>query len=106
VANLEALWAARNLKFYPFALKLAINSDQGPLRFLQTEEKVFEIELCTGIEKAFLKCSDWELLNLKVSTVLGIPDQLYSQYGISQTYLQNALNDYLVQSDWNRIIRR
>jgi hypothetical protein len=86
------------LKFYPFALRAAIKSDQGPLSFLQTEAQPFEIYLCTGIRKQFLNCSDWELLNLKVSTVLGIPDQLYNQYGISQTYLQNALNDFLVQS--------
>ena len=90
--------AARNLKFYPIALKLAIESNDGPLKFLENSGSPFQIEHCTGIRKPFLECSDWELLNLSPPTVLDIPDRLYGQYGISQTYLQNALNNYLVQT--------
>ncbi|GAQ46230.1 group II decarboxylase [Aspergillus niger] len=35
VANLEAIWAARNLKFYPLSLKLAMDAG-NPLHFLTT----------------------------------------------------------------------
>ena len=45
-----------------------------------------------------MECSMWELLNLKPSTVLNIPDQLYKTYGISQTALGNALRTYSIQT--------
>lgn len=43
VANVESIWATRNLKFYPLSLKLAI--EMSPLKYLA---EVFNIELCTG----------------------------------------------------------
>lgn len=58
----------------------------------------FDIELCTGEKKPFMECSTWELLNLKPSTVLNIPDRLADTYGISQTALAAAMHDYLIQT--------
>ncbi|KAE8422855.1 PLP-dependent transferase [Aspergillus pseudocaelatus] len=102
VANLEAIWAARNLKFYPLSLKLAITKTDGNLRFLKDVK--FEIEICDGTLKSFSDCSSWELLNLKPSTVLNIPKQLYKQFGISQTALANALDPYSVQTKGKRYL--
>jgi hypothetical protein len=93
VANLESIWAARNLKFYPLSLRLAI--EKGPLAFLSS---AFKVELCSGESKLFTECSTWELLNLKPSTVLNIPTQLYEEFGISQTALTNAFTDFLIQT--------
>jgi len=93
VANLESIWAARNLKFYPLSLKLAIESSS--LRYLAD---VFEIELCTGKKKKFAQCDTWELLNLKPSTVLNIPDQLFNDFGVSQTALTNAFSAFSIQT--------
>lgn len=45
-----------------------------------------------------MDCSTWELLNLKPSTVLDIPDRLANEYGISQTALGAALKDYSIQT--------
>lgn len=73
--------------------------DKGPLEFLKNVTKPFEIKLCTGRTKAFTDCDTWDLLNLTPETVLGIPQQLYDDYGVSQTFLQNALSDYLIQSN-------
>lgn len=91
-------YPARNLKCYPFSLKMAIKDQQGLLHFLNTIDPPFMIETCDGTSKEFLNCSDWELLNLKVPTVLGLPDQLYATYGISQSFLQSALDPFLVQT--------
>ncbi|KAL4756000.1 uncharacterized protein BDW70DRAFT_164914 [Aspergillus foveolatus] len=55
VANLEAIWAARNLKFYPLSLKLAITKTDGNLRFLKDVK--YEIETCDGTMKSLLDCS-------------------------------------------------
>ncbi|KAH8423228.1 pyridoxal phosphate-dependent decarboxylase family protein [Aspergillus melleus] len=94
VANLEAIWALRNLKFYPLSLSLAITN--GDLKFLKDVK--FEVELSNGSVKRFLDCTSWELLNLKPSTILEFPQQLYEQYGVSQTALAKALDLYSVQT--------
>ncbi|GAW26288.1 putative L-tyrosine decarboxylase [Rosellinia necatrix] len=96
VANLEAIWATRNLKFYPFSLKLAI--EKGPLKFLSTVEPPFTVETCNAGPKEFLKLTKEELLNLTPSTVLSIPTLLGEKYSISPSFLQDALKPYLVQT--------
>ncbi|CAB4475881.1 unnamed protein product [Rhizophagus irregularis] len=93
VANLESIWAARNLKFYPLSLRLAI--DDGSLSFIGPS---FKVELADGKIKLLKDCSTWELLNLKPTTILDIPDRLSKEYGMSPDFLQNALNDYIIQT--------
>lgn len=95
VANLESIWAARNLKFYPLSLKLAIEEDTSILAFLKDK---FRIETCDGTVKLFAHCTTWELLNLKPSTVLNIPTMLYDSFGVSQTTLTNVLANFSIQT--------
>ncbi|KAF9769130.1 hypothetical protein IL306_013492 [Fusarium sp. DS 682] len=97
VANLEAIWAIRNLKFYPLSLKLAM-AEGEKLNFLTRIEPPFKVLTCKGEEKAFTELSTWELLNLKPNTILEIPTRLTSEYAISATFLQAALHDYLIQT--------
>ncbi|KAL8725702.1 MAG: hypothetical protein Q9181_006313, partial [Wetmoreana brouardii] len=97
VANLESVCvtiSARNLKFYPLALRSA-TKDFGPLSFIA---ETFVVETCKGTKKLFKDFSKWELLNLKVTTVLEIPDRLSVEYGISSTFLQNVMKEYGIQS--------
>lgn len=91
---------ARNLKFYPLSLRLAITSSkESPnLNHLQNIEPPLEIVLCTGKKKVFLECSTWELLNLAPSAVAGLPEQLYNTYGISTSYLQSVMQPWLIQT--------
>ncbi|KAI0437068.1 pyridoxal-dependent decarboxylase domain protein [Xylaria telfairii] len=96
VANLEAIWATRNLKFYPFSLKLAI--ENGPLKFLSTVEPPFIVETCNAGPKEFLKLTKEELLNLTPTTVLSLPTLLSEKYSISPGFLQDALRPYLIQT--------
>ncbi|PHH66022.1 hypothetical protein CDD81_547 [Ophiocordyceps australis] len=97
VANLESMWAARSLKFYPLSLTLAMNPGKE-LAFLADADPPFMIQTCSGQEKEFKNLSTWELLNLQPSTVLDISTRLGHEYGISSTYLQSALKPYLVQT--------
>ena len=85
---------ARNLKFYPLALRNAVK-DFGPLSFIGD---TFVIETCRGPKKLFKDLSKWELLNLKVPTVLEIPDRLSVEYGISSKFLQDTMTKYGIQS--------
>ena len=69
--------------------------DFGPLSFIAS---TFVVETCSGAKKLFKDLSKWELLNLKVQTVLEIPDRLSIEYGISSVFLQNAMKKYGIQS--------
>lgn len=91
------MFIARNLKFYPLSLKLAMG-DGGPLRFLADAEPPFLVENCQATKKPFGELSTWELLNLKPSTILDLPTRLATEYSISPVFLQTALNDYLIQT--------
>ncbi|KAK0701996.1 pyridoxal phosphate-dependent transferase [Lasiosphaeria miniovina] len=104
VANLEAIWAIRNLKFYPLSLKLAME-EGAPLHFLAHATPAFEVLTCRGTtdkfrgeKKKFTDLSTWELLNLTPDTVLEIPTRLDKEYSISPAFLQSALRDYLAQT--------
>ncbi|KIY42845.1 PLP-dependent transferase, partial [Fistulina hepatica ATCC 64428] len=97
IANLESMWyvhrlGARNLKFYPLALRMAIDS---PLSFLQAK---FKVTLCDGMTlKAMSACTPWELVNLAPDTISGLSKRLEAEHGISPVYLSNVLKRYLVQ---------
>ncbi|KAJ8092538.1 hypothetical protein PM082_023791 [Marasmius tenuissimus] len=94
IANLESMWVARNLKYYPLSLYNAMKPD-GPLEFVAS---TFATMLCTGEEKNFFSCSTWELLNLKPHDVLSLPETLESDYGISQSALDRILDPYSIQT--------
>ena len=88
------LYIARNLKFYPLSLTLAMEND-GLLSFISD---TFELTTCSGTKKLFSKFTTWELLNITPDVVLDIPDLLYKQYLISPTFLQQAMYGYIIQS--------
>ncbi|KAL4967037.1 pyridoxal phosphate-dependent decarboxylase family protein [Aspergillus stella-maris] len=93
VANLESIWVARNLKFYPLSLVLAIK--EGQLQFARND---FVVKTCAGVEKNFADLSTWELLNLKPDTVLNLPKMLYDRFGVSPTFIEKALTPYNIQT--------
>ncbi|KAI0746905.1 PLP-dependent transferase [Daedaleopsis nitida] len=95
VANAESMWAARNLKFYPLSLRLAMEKD----KILATAAATLMVHTCAEPDKEvlFSELDPWELLNLPTDVVLDLPAQLYLQCRISATYIGAALKDYLVQ---------
>ncbi|KAK1750944.1 pyridoxal phosphate-dependent transferase [Echria macrotheca] len=95
VANVESLWATRNLKFRPLSLRKAMDDADRPLRFIPD---TFSVPTCQGESKPFRQLSTWELLNLTPQTILDIPDQLYAQYGVTSEFLNDALDRYNVQA--------
>ena len=48
--------------------------------------------------KLFSELTLWELLNLPSKTILDIPGRLEDEYGITPTYLDSVLNDFIVQT--------
>ncbi|KAI9370253.1 pyridoxal phosphate-dependent transferase [Aspergillus egyptiacus] len=94
VANLESIWVARNLKFYPLALSQAIT--KGKLQFIADRFKVYSSQ--AKAHKLFRDLGTWELLNLHPQTILGLGDELSKQFGISSDYLTDALEEFNIQS--------
>lgn len=94
VANLESMWVARNLKYYPFSIHSAMK-ENGPLNIVADK---FKITTCLGEEKLMKDLTLWELLNLRPDVILDIPERLYQEYRISPTYLSSVMEKYGIQS--------
>jgi hypothetical protein len=73
VANFEALWVARNLKYYPLAVKRAIKKGGLDLEVNITVPNKEEPEDLTSLDY-------WTLLNLDVAEVLSIREKLCHKY--------------------------
>ncbi|GFG13166.1 L-2,4-diaminobutyrate decarboxylase [Aspergillus udagawae] len=93
IANLESIWVARNLKFYPLSLFQAVK--EGKLKFIAD---TFEVENCKGDLRLFKDMSTWELLNLRPETILELPEALKQQFNISDQFLEEALKEYSIQT--------
>lgn len=60
--------------------------------------KTFSVVNCQNKEDLMVNMSTWDLLNLKVETILDLPDRLNRDYGISSKYLEKVMDDYGIQS--------
>ncbi|KAL0066449.1 hypothetical protein AAF712_006491 [Marasmius tenuissimus] len=94
IANLEAMWVARNLKYYPLSL-YNVMKPGAPLHFIS---ETFKVTLCTNTSKKFFDCSPWELLNLTPSEILSLPERITAQYDISRSMLDEFLDPESVQT--------
>jgi len=72
-----------------------MDDPDGPLRFVSD---TFRVRTCQGKLKPFRDLTTWELLNLRPKTILDIPEQLHDQFGITPTWLQEALDRYNIQT--------
>ena len=88
VANLESLWASRNLKYFPFTLQYLLRHDPC----LQ-QAKNLTIPLADKSEQKLIDASAWELLNLDADTVLWIPSKISHDYGIQDQVLRSAIDN-------------
>ncbi|KAB8233262.1 pyridoxal phosphate-dependent transferase [Aspergillus alliaceus] len=101
VANLESIWVARNLKFYPLTLYQAMK--EGPLGFIAD---TFQVTTCVGEEKLFKDLGVWELLNLRSDAILGMGDALYKQFGVTSKFLEEALRPFTIQTTGKDVLER
>ncbi|MGB6922315.1 MAG: pyridoxal-dependent decarboxylase [Methyloceanibacter sp.] len=92
VANIEAMWVARNLKFYPVALQAAVRGEDT-----LAAARNIAIPLPTGAVKPLLDLDLWELLNLKADDILAFPGCLARDCHIGGNALTAALTRYDLQ---------
>ncbi|MDQ6764102.1 MAG: pyridoxal-dependent decarboxylase [Bacteroidota bacterium] len=79
VANLEGLWMARNLKFYPVSVKAAISDAVANKSFLD-KAKDFQVTVLDGSKNTLISLDDWTILNLPIEEVLGMYNAICMQY--------------------------
>ncbi|KAI0270023.1 pyridoxal phosphate-dependent transferase [Gloeopeniophorella convolvens] len=94
VANMESMWVARNLKFYPLSLKRAVDNESC-LAYVATN---FKVRLCTGKQKALADCDSWDLLNLTPDEVVSLATRVSDEFGLSTQALQAIMSDYIIQT--------
>ncbi|KAM0351848.1 hypothetical protein ACHAPU_002361 [Fusarium lateritium] len=103
IANLESIWVARNLKFYPLSLCLALR--RGKLQFIANR---FYATPCyhTSKKTLFKDLESWDLLNLRSEVILDLPSELSKQFGITSKFLESALNEFNIQTVGREVLER
>jgi glutamate/tyrosine decarboxylase-like PLP-dependent enzyme len=92
VANIEALWAARNLKFAAVAIRQAIREvpELSPARGL-------EVPLWEGGRARLIDLDTWTLLNLDIDAVAALPGDIVA-LGLEPARLTRLLGGYTIQN--------
>ncbi|NEQ37240.1 MAG: decarboxylase [Okeania sp. SIO3I5] len=93
VANIEAIWSARNLKFYPIAFQAALKNESS-----LAAAKNIKISLPTGESKLLIELDTWSLLNLKSDDILALPSRLTQEYEINSEAIAEAVSKYSLQN--------
>lgn len=93
VANIEALWSARNLKYYAISLAEAIRSEPD-----LAKARGIAVALPDGhTVKRLLELTTWECLNLTVDEVLNLTARMVNDYEISAKAL-DVIQTYSLQT--------
>lgn len=92
VANIEALWSARNLKYYAISVAEAIRCEPD-----LEEAKRITVTLPDGHTiKKLLELTTWERLNLTVDEVLNLTARMVDDYEVPAPALE-VINKYSLQ---------
>ncbi len=92
VANIEAMWAARNLKFAAIALRHAIREVPA-----LSAARNLEVPLWSGHSARLIDLDSWTLLNLDLDAVAGLPTAMAAA-GIPADLLTESLAGYSIQN--------
>jgi len=93
VANMEGLWASRNLKFFPLSLKQAISKEE-----ILSNARSLEVKLLDNTVKKLIDLDTWTLLNLKADDVLSLSQIIQDKYDITSDILTQVLQKYSIQN--------
>ena len=92
-ANIEALWAARNLKYYPFSFL------EGLKKAYPTVADQFTVALPSGTQEPLKGLSVWQMLNLSVDDVLNLFERAVNEYEeVDETVLNDAIDPWTLQN--------
>ncbi|WP_347313424.1 pyridoxal phosphate-dependent decarboxylase family protein [Defluviimonas sp. SAOS-178_SWC] len=93
VANIESMWAARNLKYQAVALARAIRVEPS----LEGARGI-NVRKSDGTWARLLDLTLWELLNLATDDALDLPKRLVTEAGIAEAAVKAALDAYSIRA--------
>jgi len=93
VANIEAFWASRNLKFFPISIKNMILNEK---EFTGSQD--IKIKLLDGRKERLIDLDTWTLLNLESDEVLSLPQIIQQISSVSTSTITQKLQKYSLQS--------
>jgi glutamate/tyrosine decarboxylase-like PLP-dependent enzyme len=91
-ANIEAMWAARNLKLYPLALREALKTEPS-----LAAARALKVTTCDGRVEALASLDTWSIFNLKIDDILALPGRLSAEHGISSGTMTEAMSRHSLQ---------
>lgn len=93
VANIESMWAARNLKYFPVSLAAALEHVDA-----LKHARGLKTRLPGGGSARLIDLDTWSRLNLGVDEILAFPTRLENEYGVATDDLDQILQEFSVQS--------
>ena len=100
IANIEAVWSARNLKFYPLALRAALESDG---RLAGAREAVTVTPAGYGMSVPLAGLETWPALNLRVDEILSLPAAVGGALGLDEAEGAKLVTDAVAPFSLQRL---
>ena len=94
VANVEAIWAARNVKFFPLGLQEAIKKE--PKLAAAQLYKVFLPELNRDVP--LVDATQWQLLNLDTDAIINMPEEVAKMACVQYAELMEIMDNFTYES--------
>ena len=94
VANIEAIWAARNLKYHPLAVQNALKEEPE----LSGASKFKVLVPRKGKTKEILGLEQWDLLNLGIDEVIGMTNRLATESNMDIKMVSNLVKKYNIET--------
>jgi glutamate/tyrosine decarboxylase-like PLP-dependent enzyme len=94
IAIIEAVWATRELKFFPFAAREALKIEPALFKACN-----IEVPIADGSHVKLLEATSWQLFNIRQDDILALPQRIWEVCGESE-----ELQD--VYSVWDLLLKR
>ncbi|MEP6577970.1 pyridoxal-dependent decarboxylase [Microcoleus vaginatus GB2-A3] len=94
IAIIEAVWATREMKFFPFAAREALKIEPALLK-----ARNIEVPIVDGSHPKLLEATSWQLFNIRQDDILTLPQRIWDLCGESE-----ELQD--VYSVWDLLLKR
>ncbi|MEO8242683.1 MAG: pyridoxal-dependent decarboxylase [bacterium] len=92
VANIESMWAARNIKYLAVGLAAAIRHDPD-----MAQARDVTVTTLQGKRHRLVDLDNWTLLNLPIDQVIKLPARIAKTAGIGEPVLKAALASHSIQ---------
>ena len=92
VANIESMWASRNLKYQAAAIARALLIEDD-----LTSARDMSVKTADGNWARLIDLTTWDMLNLPVDEMLDLPARLHTQCGIPEDVVQRVLTTYSIR---------